>query len=1040
MISVSGLRATVLLLSITGLITAQQLSIPRIDMMLDKPSPYLMRDWKKVAIDYDNFVFDLSRTGNLLPLAGILTSEGVNYPAIKPMWMDTYVGQKHHGEVAEAINIIPAVVGASLSGVDKTRHFSINWVQKVKEFYNLKNGQQVYLNNYSSTTGHDWWYELMPNIYFYQLAELYPDADADFSTQLISIADRQLDVLFKLGASLQPWTVPSMNYRAFNLLTGKPLTTGVPEPESAGSIAWLLYQAYKVTGDNKYLTGAELALDFLQLWNTNPSYELQLPYGIVTAAQMNAVEGTNYNIDKMLNWVFSSGKGTLRNWGTIVGKWNGYDVSGLIGEANDGGNDYAFIMNGFQHAAALAPVVKYDKRYANAIGKWILNLANASRLFYANALPEANQHPASYAWSKQYDPESAIPFEAMKQNMNGKSPFVTGDAVRGGWATTDLSLYSGSSVGYLASIINRTNVEGILQIDLNKTDFRGENTYPVFLYYNPENSAQNVNFPLPEGSFDLYDALSESILSTNVSGTISFNIQPNSSRLLVLIPPGKSKQTTGRIRRIYNGAIFDFHYRYNYTNPLRIKAFTSDLTRVASPGKVNFHCIIENNPEPARFKWFANEVELTGITGEMLQWEAPAASGLYTIRCEVTSAYTTLRSSEIDILVAPAGEVLPEIMKFTLSGKSPYPAGGSLNVEAAIAPSSATFEWKVSGGNIINSQTLTPEWKLPELPGFYTLQLKVSNILGSDSLTQQLLVKDLRTENYEGSTLVYYPLNGNTLNAANNLFHAVAHNIILSADQRGITNNAYTFPGNGYLVTANDPGLNFTDKLTVSLWIQPEKLPGYEQYILSHGSYEDRYKLSITPDNKVRWTVRTSNGIVDVDDNLQLQSGEFVHYTATYTGYSLELYRNGQLANYKPLSGSLGTTAKNLTLARKEETEPNYTFNGVIDEVRIYNAELPVNYILRLPAFWDLASGVNNYPKAEQPVMFPNPVSTDAVIRYPGIKSLHLINAQGQTFPLTYDEVEGGVAIRVTNLAAGIYMLVMGISDGNTGNIRFIKH
>lgn len=39
-------------------------------------------------------------------------------------------------------------------------------------------------------------------------------------------------------------------------------------------------------------------------------------------------------------------------------------------------------MNGFQQAAALAPVAKYDKRYARAIGKWLLNIANASRLFY----------------------------------------------------------------------------------------------------------------------------------------------------------------------------------------------------------------------------------------------------------------------------------------------------------------------------------------------------------------------------------------------------------------------------------------------------------------------------------------------------------------------------------------------------------------------------------------------------------------------------------------------------------------------------------
>ena len=40
----------------------------------------------------------------------------------------------------------------------------------------------------------------------------------------------------------------------------------------------------------------------------------------------------------MINWCFD--RGELRGWGAITGKWGDYDCSGLIGEANDGGNDY----------------------------------------------------------------------------------------------------------------------------------------------------------------------------------------------------------------------------------------------------------------------------------------------------------------------------------------------------------------------------------------------------------------------------------------------------------------------------------------------------------------------------------------------------------------------------------------------------------------------------------------------------------------------------------------------------------------------------
>jgi len=69
--------------------------------------------------------------------------------------------------------------------------------------------------------------------------------------------------------------------------------------------------------------------------------------------------------------------------------------------------------------------------------------------------------------------------------------------------------YSGSSVGYLAAVVKTTNIEGILQIDLNKTDFYGQQTIPTFLYYNPTLDAQLVNLDLPAGTFDMYDAITE---------------------------------------------------------------------------------------------------------------------------------------------------------------------------------------------------------------------------------------------------------------------------------------------------------------------------------------------------------------------------------------------------------------------------------------------------------------------------------------------------------------------------------------------------
>ena len=87
----------------------------------------------------------------------------------------------------------------------------------------------------------------------------------------------------------------------------------------------------------------------------------------------------------------------------------------------------------------------------------------------------------------KYDPEVASPGGAdwqievrVKENSNGKLLYGTGDAKRNGWAQTNLGLYGSSSVGYLAAVVDTTNVSGVLRLDLNRTDFFGKNTktYP----------------------------------------------------------------------------------------------------------------------------------------------------------------------------------------------------------------------------------------------------------------------------------------------------------------------------------------------------------------------------------------------------------------------------------------------------------------------------------------------------------------------------------------------------------------------------------
>ncbi|HUR31230.1 MAG TPA: hypothetical protein VMZ69_07340, partial [Saprospiraceae bacterium] len=181
----------------------QQTDIPRIELMPNLPSPYSMRDWEKVAMGYDSFVYDISKTGLYLPLV-FIKSQGTNYPSNPNFGLDTYVGTFSNNN-GEAINVLPSLVGATLVGIDKTNQFGQNWILMSQDYFNKANGENIYLNNIGGHSGGDWWYDMMPNVFFYQLYDLYGkigDAEYQFNT----VANRMAEAVRVMGGKATPWT------------------------------------------------------------------------------------------------------------------------------------------------------------------------------------------------------------------------------------------------------------------------------------------------------------------------------------------------------------------------------------------------------------------------------------------------------------------------------------------------------------------------------------------------------------------------------------------------------------------------------------------------------------------------------------------------------------------------------------------------------------------------------------------------------------------------------------------------------------------
>jgi len=1015
---------------------ADQINIPRVEQMPNLPQPYLMRDWKQVTLDYDNLVFDLDRTGQYLPLVWINTNT-INYPNHNSFGLHTVVGTPYPGN-AEAINVLPAVISATLVGIDKSNQNGYDWVLGCEEWFNRRPEENVYLNGPTAQSGDDWWYAMMPNVFFYQLYDLYPGT-GDFEYQFTSVADQWLKAVEVMGGSATPWKRAAMNYRGWYLSTMTPHTTGVTEPESAGSIGWILYNAYIKTGDSRYRMGAEWCLEFLSGFGSNVAYELQLPYGVYTAARMNAELGTAYNVDKMLNWCFDP-EGNARQWGVTLGNWGGYDCYGLVGEALYDG--YAFAMNGYEMAGALVPMVRYDDRYARAIGKWVLNMANASRLFYVNYLPAENQD--GEAWAYEYDSTACLAHESMREFAigSGISPFATGDAISGGWGATNFALYGSSHVGILGGIIDTTEIPGILQLDLCKTDYFQQNSYPSYLYYNPYDENKTVTLNAGSTVVDLYDAVSNQILMSGISGETLITIPADGVLMAVLIPAGGTI-TYDEERMLVDGVTADYRSGLPISNHRpRIKALAVDSTTVLFNQTITLYCTASDRDLDQLTYLWTNGSDTLDSDLNVLNWTAPSLDTSITIFCFVGDGIAEPVRDSLTITVIEAFNHDPVIEELIASARKIDKQDTTYIQCVASDPDSdlLNYEWSARFGTITGGDSAIA-WIAPDSTGYFFIRCTIDdNRGGFDTDSIGIVVRDSSVAQ-TGDPVAWYPFSGDAQDYSGMNNHGTVNSAVLTANRFGNADCAYSFNGTSHNIRVpNSSSLNFTDAISVSFWMNATELYSTrESYPISHGNWENRWKISIIPDKRIRWTIKTSDGIKDLDSELKVSTNTWYHVVGLYDGQNIEIFINGALNAHSAFTGKILTTTIDLMIGQVLPNVSQYNFKGVLDDIAIYDYALSLEEITEL---YSVTSGIHNNSN-ELPGNFhlsqnyPNPFNPATTISYDlpvaGPVKLQIFDISGRLVQTLVDENKPAghysVSWTAQNVSSGIYLIRLNAGD-----------
>lgn len=520
-----------------------QKDITRIEQFNSElPENYNIIDFKERALLYDDMVFNFEATGTFFPL--IWADETYDTYGIS-----AYVGDYRQGSDGsqEAVTAIAAVLSATLLGIDKSDQSGQNFVTPLNVFFNEE--EQVVINNPSGNSRNiSMWYMIYPAILFTQVSLQYEDEILLRENTLKTIESwyQAYLVMHELG---------SFDYTGFDFGAMQPYRNDIwREPDSAVGISLLMYYGYKLTGDNKYKEAAIESLDYIDsVYSGSPMYEILLNYGPYLAALYNQEFETQFDIGRFFDQAFNGNSIPRGGWGMLNDNYQGFAVSGLIGSITDGGG-YAFSMNSFATPFIMAKTAKYDTRYASSIGKWLNHGISNARYFYPDYAKDENESMffSEYATETQnfnLIAQNIFPYEGIRKSGQSKSPWFGGDPTVYNWAQTDLSVYSGASMGMLASLFEETNVDGILKIDLNAGNFFND-TYESFLMYNPNNQTETVLYTPKGQAVDLYDAVTETIIKTNVSSETEINIESKDSVVIIEIPTGSVLTKEGNYTKL----------------------------------------------------------------------------------------------------------------------------------------------------------------------------------------------------------------------------------------------------------------------------------------------------------------------------------------------------------------------------------------------------------------------------------------------------------------------------------------------------------
>jgi len=167
----------------------------------------------------------------------------------------------------------------------------------------------------------------------------------------------------------------------------------------------------------------------------------------------------------------------------------------------------------------------------------------------------------------------------------------------------------------------------------------------------------------------------------------------------------------------------------------------------------------------------------------------------------------------------------------------------------------------------------------------------------------------------------------------------------------GKISGALEFNGsNDYIQIPHDSSLNGTTQLTYAAWVYPHSWSGVRQIMSKsvHGGGSGRAQMGVFSEGNILYgRAETNSGRKNIGTTLTTLN-EWAHIAVVFDSVSMSIYIDGSLANSMTFSNtSLIQTTDDICISKRVGTN-QYYFNGLIDDVRVYNRAISSSEILTI--------------------------------------------------------------------------------------------